>query len=316
MIGDSRTKTRTSGTRLILMTLRLAMTALSAIAPVTVLIGPAPGRGPLVAVLRRLGGVVAGQGEEHVVERRAAEADVPHLHARVVELPQRCGQDLGPALAGHDQPVHVVVDLELAAGQGEEHVRRLLHVVGTDHHLDALPADPALQLVRRALGDGHPVVDDHDPVGQVVGLLEVLGGEQDRRAPTDQVPDHRPQVGPAAGVEAGGGLVEEQHRRLGHEGAGEVEAAPHAPGVGLDRAVGGLVEIEVLEQLPGPLPRAPPAEVVEAGDHVEVLEAGQVLVDGGELAGEPDPPADLGAARCARRPRPRWRCPRRAPAAW
>ena len=35
------------------------------------------------------------------------------------------------------------------------------------------------------------------------------------------------------------------------------------------------------------------AEVVEPADHLEVLEAGQVLVDGGVLAGEPDALADL-----------------------
>jgi hypothetical protein len=33
--------------------------------------------------------------------------------------------------------------------------------------------------------------------------------------------------------------------------------------------------------------------VVQAADHLEVLEAGQVLVDGGVLAREPDVPADL-----------------------
>ena len=43
-------------------------------------------------------------------------------------------------------------------------------------------ADLALELAGVAAGDDPAVVDDHDVVGQAVGLLEVLGGEQDGRA--------------------------------------------------------------------------------------------------------------------------------------
>ena len=52
-------------------------------------------------------------------------------------------------------------------------------------------------------------------------------------------------------------------------------------------------EREQLEQLARPLPGAGPAEAVEASDHLEVLVAGEVLVDRGVLAGQ----ADLGADR-------------------
>ena len=69
----------------------------------------------------------------------------------------------------------------------------------------------------------------------------------------------------------------------------QVEPAPHAAGVGLDRAVGGVGEVEPLEQLlarvAGPRARR---QVVEPADQVEVLAAGEVLVDGGVLAGEAD----------------------------
>src|SRR5690606_41448973 len=68
----------------------------------------------------------------------------------------------------------------------------------------------------------------------LVGLLEVLGGEQQGAAPVDQLADHGPQVDAAAGVEAGGGLVEEQHRRFGHQRARQVEPAAHAARVGLE----------------------------------------------------------------------------------
>ena len=76
------------------------------------------------------------------------------------------------------------------------------------------------------------MVDDDDPVGEPVGLLEVLRREQHRRAAGDELLDDRPQLGAAARVEAGGRLVEEQHRRAVHERGGEVEAAAHAARVG------------------------------------------------------------------------------------
>ena len=52
--------------------------------------------------------------------------------------------------------------------------------------------------------------------------------------------DRLPQREPAARVEARGRLVEEQHRRAVHERGGEVEPAAHAAGVGLDGPLGGL----------------------------------------------------------------------------
>ena len=54
---------------------------------------------------------------------------------------------------------------------------------------------------------------------------------------------------PAARVEPGRRLVEEQHRRAEHERGREVEPAAHAAGVGLRRPLGGLGELEALEQL-------------------------------------------------------------------
>ena len=58
-----------------------------------------------------------------------------------------------------------------------------------------------------------PSVDDADPVGELVGLLEVLGGEEDRHAElVVQPPDLLPDPGAAHRVEPGGRLVEEQDR--------------------------------------------------------------------------------------------------------
>ena len=105
-----------------------------------------------------------------------------------------------------------------------------------ERDLHAQATDARLELVRRALGDHVAVVDDRDPVGEPVGLLEVLGRQQDGRAVADELLDRLPQVDPRARVQAGGRLVEEQHRRARDERRREVQPAPHAARVGLRRA--------------------------------------------------------------------------------
>ena len=117
--------------------------------------------------------------------------------------------------------------------------------------VEALAADLVLELVGGALGDHLAAVDHRDPVGEAVGLVEVLGGEQDGRAGGDPLLDRLPEADPAARVEAGRRLVEEEHRRAGDERGGEVEPAAHPARVGADQALGGVGEFEVLEQLGG-----------------------------------------------------------------
>ena len=65
----------------------------------------------------------------------------------------------------------------------------------------------------------------------------------------DELLDDLPQPEAAARVKPGGRLVEEQDRRLGHERGGQVQAPAHAARVGLGRPLGGVMEVEALEQL-------------------------------------------------------------------
>ncbi len=98
-----------------------------------------------------------------------------------------------------------------------------------DVNLHANAADLVLELVGGAVRDHAAGVDHGDPVGEPVGLVEVLGGQQHGRALADQALDGLPEVEPAARVEARGRLVEEDHRRSGDERRGEVEAARMPP---------------------------------------------------------------------------------------
>ena len=65
--------------------------------------------------------------------------------------------------------------------------------------------------------------------------------------PSHEGADGLPQLDAAAGVEAGGGLVEQQQARGADQAGAEVEAAAHAARVGAHQSVGGVGQPELLE---------------------------------------------------------------------
>ena len=118
------------------------------------------------------------------------------------------------------------------------------------HDFDGRAADLLLQLRGRALGDDLAVVDDPHAVGQRVGLLEVLRGQEHGHALVVGEPrDLLPQRAAALQVQARRRLVEEQDARAVHERQREVQAALHAARVAADAAVGGFGQADALEQL-------------------------------------------------------------------
>ena len=66
-----------------------------------------------------------------------------------------------------------------------------------------------------------------------------------------ELPQGVPQGQPALGIESGGGLVEEQHGRPVEDGPGHHQPLGHAPRQGVDRGVGPLLQLELLQQLGG-----------------------------------------------------------------
>jgi hypothetical protein len=105
------------------------------------------------------------------------------------------------------------------------------------------------ELLRRALSDDAAPVQHSDAVGELVGLLQVLRGQQDADALGDEVADGLPHGVAAARVEAGGGLVEEDQSWPPHQGHRDVEAAPHAAGVGGRGPPRRLDEVEALSRV-------------------------------------------------------------------
>src|SRR3954468_3192242 len=78
----------------------------------------------LRCLYRRLLGRVAGQLEEHVVERRAPQRDVGEIHIGVIEAPDRVGQDRRAVGADGDLNLaRLLVDVRLAGAEPGERVR-------------------------------------------------------------------------------------------------------------------------------------------------------------------------------------------------
>ena len=76
----------------------------------------------------------------------------------------------------------------------------------------------------RFVGDHPAVVNDRNAVAQLLGFLEIMGGQHDRDALPIQSPDIVPQLLAKLDVDAGGRLVEHEDRRRMDHRLGDQEA--------------------------------------------------------------------------------------------
>ena len=131
-----------------------------------------------------------------------------------------------------------------------------------------LPDVAPTQRFGGALGDDPARVDHRHPVGQGLGLVHVVGGEDHRGAPTGHRPDEIPGAASSRGVEPGGGLVQHEQLRVPDDPEAEVEAPLLATRERLDPASALVSEPDELEHL-----------VHGAGPRVVPGVAGQRLAD-------------------------------------
>ena len=191
---------------------------------------------------------------------------------------------------------------------------REVRAVG-EHEVEVRAADLGLQRRRRALGDDLARGDDAEPVAELVGLLEVLRREEDRRALVAQAADLVPQRQARGRVQAGRRLVEEQHLGLVDERHREVQAAAHAAGVRRDAAVGGAGQADALDELRAAGAHRARRDAVQRGLQLDELRAGHEPVERRLLQRDADPAAHLRRAAWRRRSRRRARARRSGAAA-
>ena len=133
------------------------------------------------------------------------------------------------------------------------------------------------------------VVDDPDTVGENVGLLEVLGSQEDRDVVfTCEPGDLVPKRGAALDVEAGCRLVEKENARAMHESHREIEPALHPARVAADLPVGRVRQSDAGNQLVGTLVAFAARERLQRCLQAKMLTSGQQRVERGLLEGGAD----------------------------
>jgi len=130
-----------------------------------------------------------------------------------------------------------------------------------------------------SLGDRSAVVNDDDPVGELIGFLEMLSCEQNDRSAGGKLADDLPHPHAASGVETAvvGSARKSTDGRVIQTGS-EVETAAHPTRVNLQHSVGGLDKVELLEQLAGSCACGAAPQSAQAADHPQVLPAREHLV--------------------------------------
>jgi hypothetical protein len=143
-----------------------------------------------------------------------------------------------------------------------------------------------LEFGERAVDDDPAAVQDGDPIGELLRLIEVLRGQQHRGAAVGELLDRLPHLDPRLRIQAGRGFVEEHHRRAADQAHRDVEPAAHAAGVGARSPTSGIRQREAGEQVVRDPSRI--LQVPQPRDEHQVLPPGEDLVDGRELPGQAD----------------------------
>ena len=168
------------------------------------------------------------------------DRDVLDRDPRVVELLEQMTERRDVSVSGHAEDESLLVGCRAVeqGGSGAQGRR----VGELEAHVTS--GNAPFELVGGALGDDAAVVEDGDPVGELVGLVEVLGGQEDGDAAGGEVANVVPHLVAAARVEPGRGLVEEDHPGRADQRHRQVEAAAHPAGVRRHRPGGRVHELE------------------------------------------------------------------------
>ena len=199
---------------------------------VTVLLGRTE---RLMLTLRHWGGgAVAGQGHEGVLQASAGDLQV--LGEVLTEEERGNGVGIGRAQGERAAQDLDVVDLpaDLRIGQGAAQPFGSAGQGGPQ----GAAAHGGADLRGGAVGDEAPMTHQDDPVGEGVGLLKVVRGEDDGAPALGIGVDGLPEAAAPLDVHACGRLIEDEQCRIAHERHGEAQALLLASGALLDDARG------------------------------------------------------------------------------
>ena len=165
---------------------------------------------------------------------------------------------------------------------------------GDDLGPDALTgADHGLELIGRAGGDLPSGVHNDDPVAQLLDLLHVVAGVDDRGAPLVEAPDALQDRVTALGVHGDRGLVEDDELGGVGDAAGDIEPAQQAARELARPEAREPLQLDEGDRL---LHQAPPPGAVahvQGAEGVHVLGHGELVEDGHVLRHDADPALEV-----------------------
>ena len=193
--------------------------------------------------------VPSRQGHEDILQADVAGRQAGQRPALALEVVEQGGD--GPVRLGDRQRV------AFAVGPGDEHGIQAGERLGIQRRSvalegeldDVLAPEPGDQLAGRALGDDVAMIDDGHAIAEPFGLVHVMGGQQDGPAAILQVPDHVPELAARLGVQAGGGLVEEEDLGISDQRDGDGEPLLLAAGKLLDQGIGLALQRDLGDRL-------------------------------------------------------------------
>ena len=154
---------------------------------------------------------------------------------------------------------------------------------------DDLGQDLAVERVEggggRAFEEDFAAGDDGHAGAELANVVDDVGGEDDGDVGADGAEEVEEAVA-LGGVEAGGGLVDDDELGVGEQGLGDAEALLHAAGVGAEGLLAGGPEVGLVEQSVDHLVALGlVGDALHDGEVVEHVERGHLGVDA-ELLGQ------------------------------
>src|SRR5262249_18613348 len=173
-------------------------------------------------------GVAAGQGGECRVGGGTAQADVVDVDASLNEESEHLCQLLGPPFGSDRDGACIEIGTKRFRGDELENLFDCVEVRRQSRaYLEHIVANTTFQLGGRARCNRAPVIDDHYTPRQLVGLLQVLRGEENVGPVRNEIANRAPKLQTAARVEARSRLVEQQQLRSPNQAGAQIEALAH-----------------------------------------------------------------------------------------
>src|SRR5258708_4891574 len=208
-----------------------------------------------------------GQAQKDVFQRGTRELYGANGRAALVQQAQDLRQHLFAALHVELQAGLGLLQLaqeRLAAQRGLHlRARTVLHVLYVEAKRDDVAGDLPLEAVGGVLADDLTVVHDRQAVAEDVGLIHVVGRQEDGDAFGAQAAHLVPDARSALWIQTGGRLIEDQQAWPVHHAYRDVQPAPLPAGVRLHQSVSKPSQVQPPDQLAGALRGLRPAHAIE-----------------------------------------------------